>query len=783
MLAEILINRPSKQLDRTFTYHIPDEMTVGVGWRVVVPFAHRTEEGIIISVREDEETDYKVLDVLAPVDDYPWFTQEMLDLARWISLYYMCTYIEALRLFLIDKKGIRVFGTYTINWPRIPADHLIYGLIDSSVSELTEEDAKLIFEDKLKSYIAKGFLIRNESPEAVYRPPMEKEIFALPLLGDVKLTTKQEALYFYLSAKGAMSQTDLTEAGFSTAMIKTLTEKGCISCRYKERNPYSMVGKTEGDENRKPTAEQAAAFLKIKEAIDSGKTRGQLLMGVTGSGKTEVYLRAADYVREMGGSVLVLVPEIALTKQMTDYFAARFGEDVVFVHSKLSKSERYNNRTRVRMGKSHIVIGSRSALFMPFQNLRLILVDEEYDSSYKQDETPYYNARDAAKKLAVLCSCPIVLGAATPSLVTYAAAKAGAIDLIEMKHRVKETPLPKFTVIDMKDEAAIGNYTLYSRELLSQMKSTTDAGKKTILFLNRRGYATTLRCKECGHVFKCPNCDVSLVYHKDRNCLTCHYCETVYPVPTFCPECKSTDIAYLGRGTERATEQLTDFLPDISVMRLDLDTTIRKHAAADILGDFRKGKFPILLGTQMVAKGHDIPGVHLVGILNADSLCNMPTYLAAEEAYTLITQCAGRAGREEEQGEVVLQTYEPEHYVIRAAVAGDFEAFVQKETEYRRLMFYPPYSRLMKITSFSENYETARRRSKTISDWLIHTVKALQIPIRMTAPYDEVIKKIRNTYYVSIMVKGQDLSLLKAEMRKDEIFRQNGILVDVDPLG
>ena len=785
MLAEIVINRPSKHLDRTFTYHIPEGMTLGVGWRVVVPFAHRTEEGIVLSVREDEKTNFKICDIAAPVDEYPWFSPEMLELARWISLYYMCTYIEALRLFLIDKKGIRVARTYTIRWERIPETHLLRGLIDSNISELTEEDAKLILGDGLKSYVSSGYLLGNETPEAVYRPPLEKIYSAgiLPEDETRKPTPKQSALFTFLSEHGPASAAVVASHGFSSAIVKKCTELGLVSVSYHERAPYSLIDGTGAETERTLTEEQAAAFAKIKEAIDAGEPRGQLLFGVTGSGKTEVYLRAAEYVRSLGGSVLILVPEIALTAQMTDYFSARFGDDVVFIHSKLSKGERYNNRTRIRTGASRIVIGSRSALFMPFPDLRLIIVDEEYDSSYKQDETPHYNARDAAKKLAVLCRCPIVMGAATPSLSTYTAAKNGAIDLLEMKHRVKETPLPNVTVVDMKDEVSAGNETLYSRELLSEMRKTTAEGKKTILFLNRRGYATTLRCKDCGHVFKCPNCDVSLVYHKDRHCLTCHYCESVFRVPTECPECKGRNIAYLGHGTERATEQLTDVLPEISVGRLDLDTTSRKHGARDILNDFRRGKFPVLLGTQMVAKGHDIPGVHLVGILNADSLCNMPTYLAGEQAFTLITQCAGRAGREEERGEVILQTYEPEHYIIRAAVRGDYEEFYEKEMEYRRNLWYPPYTRLMKITAFSENYETARKKAKQISDWLMRIVSEKKIPIRMTPPYDEAIKKIRNTYFVSIMVKGETLAPLKAEMRKEPLFRQNGILTDVDPLG
>ena len=781
MLAEILINRPSKNLDRTFTYRIPDDGSVGVGWRVAVPFGSHTEEGIVLSVREEETVSYAVKNIIAPVDEFPWFTPDMLALAHWISLYYLCTKIDALRLFLIDKKGIQITARYDILWENIPEEHPIRTLLDAAVEELSEEDAEMIFGEDLAVYAKKVFLERVEIPEAVYRMPIEKE-YRVAETDTAALTKRQQELAEFVASQAVMGESEILAHGFSKDLLKKCVEKGAISLFYREKDPYSLIGERIPEAPRELTEEQAAAYEAVKAAIDADVYRGQLLMGVTGSGKTEVYLRAAEHARKLGGSVLLLVPEIALTAQMVDYFAKRFGDDVVFIHSKLSKGERYNNRQRIRLGKSHIAIGSRSALFLPFENLRLIIIDEEYDSSYKQDETPFYNARDAAKKLATICGCPILLGAATPSVATYAVAEAGVIDLIEMPHRVKKTPLPKFTIIDMKDEADSGNESLYSRELLTRISQNTDEGKKTILFLNRRGYATTLRCQDCGHVFKCPNCDVSLVYHKARHQLSCHYCESVFRVPTRCPECKGEHIAYLGRGTERVEEQLQELLPGLKVMRLDLDSTSRKYSAVKILEEFREGAFPVLLGTQMVVKGHDIPGVQLVGILNADSLYNMPTYLAGEQAYTMITQCAGRAGRGEEQGTVVLQTYEPDHYIIRAAVQADYKNFYKKEIAYRQAMQYPPYVRLLRITSFSAKYETARKRAESLYEWLLQTAPTLTSRIWFVAPYDESIKKIRNQYYVSILVKGQNLAELKVKIREADIFRQNGIILDVDPL-
>lgn len=782
--AEILINRPSKHLDRTFTYRIPPALAgLAPGWRCAVPFSGRTEEGIILSVRQDDETQrtYALKDILAPVDDFPWFTPEMLELARWIASYYMCTYIDALRLFLIDKKGIRTHVYYTVCWDAVPEDHPLRALADSTVTELSEEDAALLMDDSLRDRcLREGVLVKKETVRAVYRPPLEKWLIPTSRITESLRSPKQEALGAYLRRCGAQPVRYLQTEGFSPSVMQTFCKNGNGEFRFRPRDTYSLIRPVKERDDRILTAEQQAACARIEEAIDAGQYRGQLLMGVTGSGKTEVYLRAAEHALAQGGSVLILVPEIALTIQMVDYFSTRFGDEVVFIHSKLSRGERYNNRMRVERGESRIVIGSRSALFMPYRDLKLIVVDEEYDASYKQDETPYYNGRDAAKKLAVLHHCPIVLGAATPSVATYAAALAGKIDLLEMKERVHHTPLPAVNIVDMREET--GHAGPYSRVLLDAVRETVGEGKKVILFLNRRGYATTLQCRDCGYVFKCPNCDVSLVYHKARHSLNCHYCECVFPVPDRCPKCGGPRIAYMGQGTEKAEELLEQFLPGTECRRLDLDSTSRKHSAAHILDDFRNGHFPVLLGTQMVAKGHDIPDVKTVGILSADSILNRPTYLASEQAFILITQCAGRAGRSTEQGQVILQTYNPEHYVIRTAVRQSYPAFYEKEIRYREALRYPPFTRLMKITCFSRQYEEASEKAQRIAGWLAEVLPKLSGGITATPPYDEPIRKVRNTYYVSIMVRGTSLLTLKTAMRAAPVFRANGILIDVDPL-
>ena len=517
----------------------------------------------------------------------------------------------------------------------------------------------------------------------------------------------------------------------------------------------------------------------ISKAVDAEAFKGILLKGVTGSGKTEVYLRAAERALERGGSALILVPEIALTSQMTSYFASLLGDKVVFIHSGLSKGERYNNRQRIANGESTIIIGSRSAIFMPFRHLKLIVVDEEYDSSYKQGETPRYNGRDAAKMMGEIYHCPIVLGAATPSIATYHAAKTGKIELVEMKHRVFQTKLPAIHIYDLKGDPT---GEALSHPMVEMLRATIERKEKSILLLNRRGFSTTLMCADCGYVFKCPNCDVSLVYHKDTAQLKCHYCETVHPLPHECPKCHSRKILYLGRGTQHVEEDLHEALAEARIQRFDVDSTQKKNSARTILEKFRRGDIDILFGTQMVAKGHDIPGVQTVGILSADGPLNMPSYLASEQTFNLITQCAGRAGRGRERGEVLLQTYNPDHYVIQAAARQDYEGFYRQEIEYRRLLNYPPFSRMMKITCFHKEEKTAAGKANRIYHWLLQVNSQLAVPITFTPPFDEPIKKVRNMYYISILIKGRTLSSLKSAMRQSPIFEENDIIIDVDPM-
>ena len=787
-IAEILINRPSKHLNKTFSYKIPDHLSyVGSGWRCIVPFAGKQEEGIILSCHEEEfsHISYKLLEIYDAIDSVPWFTDAMIKTAKWISQYYMCTLIDALRLFLIDKKGIRTEVLYEINWKEIPECEDIWGLIDISVEIISKEDAVLVLgKTRCNRYLAKGFIKETELLQKVYKEPLE-EWLAINNKSEsesMKRGGRQKALWSHLCQIGQDSISNLISAGFSRDVIRRFCRNGNGHLFYRGKKTFSLVENKKSDNPRKLTEEQKYAVEYIIGAVNEERYKGILLYGVTGSGKTEVYLRAAESAIAAGGTVLLEVPEIALTNQMVSYFADYFGDKVVFMHSNLSKGERYNNRQRIANEESSIIIGSRSALFMPFKNLKLIIVDEEYDSSYKQTETPRYNGRDVAKVMAVIYNCPIVLGAATPSVTTFFAAKNKKIELLEMRQRVHKIPLPQIYVYDMRSEADIGHATNLSRPLIDLLRDTVQKNHKAILLLNRRGFAPTLMCKHCGYVFKCTHCDVPLVYHKDKHRLNCHYCESTFPLPRQCPVCSSQDILYLGWGTQRIEEDLKKLLPEAKCCRFDADSTAKKYSAAKILSNFRDGKFDILFGTQMVAKGHDIPGVQSVGILSVDSTLNMPTYLAAEQTFNLITQCAGRAGRNLEQGRVILQTYNTEHYVILTAAKQDYDAFYQQELEYRRTLHYPPFTRLMKITCFNKKESIARNHAEKIYRYIREMLPDIPDYISVTPPYDEPVKKVRNIYNVSLLIKGNTLRRLKLSMQNSKIFQENDIIIDVDPL-
>lgn len=467
------------------------------------------------------------------------------------------------------------------------------------------------------------------------------------------------------------------------------------------------------------TEEQQNAADKICSSIEAGKSGAFLIKGVTNSGKTEVYISSCEKALSMGKTAIILLPEIALAMQVAERFKARFGEDsVAMLHSRLKTSERLSEWLRIRRGEAKIVVGARTSVFAPLDNIGLIVIDEEHESTYKSDHNPKYETVDIAFKRAQTAGATLVLGSATPSVVSYYRAKTGLYELIEMKERIGSSEMPRLDIVDMRNEIKTGNMGVLSRELAGSIEKSLKKGEQVILFLNRRGFSTQILCPDCGYKMTCPDCGITLTYHKSHNAAVCHYCGRKFPLPSVCPDCSSKFIKYAGAGTEKVEEEVRMLWPDVRVSRFDLDTASSNQDAANVMQDFHEGKSDILVGTQILAKGLDFRNVGLVGIINADVSLNIPDYRSSERTYQLITQVAGRAGRAGGDSRVIIQTYEPDSDVIREAAAGDYEEFYESELLHRSIMNYPPYSDIISIGLNADDEDTAMKYAKLFCERL-----------------------------------------------------------------
>ena len=663
--AEIIVDLSSEQVDRLFTYRVPEGMTLVPGQRVEVPFRTKSLEGFVIDIRETTELDEKIIrPVLRALEDYPAILPELVELAQWMKGKYHCNLVDGLRQMIpAQMRGGRVHEK-TVDVARLAVS-------------VEEADAAIEANRRAPK--------RQEALRALIEGPKP-----VPFLNSV--------------APGA---------------AKKLAEMGLVVIESDEvrRTPYAGLS---GEIAADPAlmASQKAAVSRIDDALDNGGGRF-LLHGVTGSGKTEVYIRAIRHAMATGRGAIILVPEISLTPQMVDWFRKRFGGDAAVLHSRLSAGERFDEWKRIRSGEAKVVIGARSAVFAPLEKIGIIIVDEEHESSYISDKRPRYDARDIARWRCDHHGAVLLLGSATPSIATYMKAMPGVkpvnrLELIEMNERVKGRALPEVEIVDMRDELVKGNRSIFSAALVESMQQCLDEGHQAILFINRRGYSTFVSCRACGYVEKCAQCDVSMTFHQSDGMLHCHYCGDMRLPPTVCPQCGSKFIKYFGAGTQKVEEEVARQFPQARVLRMDVDTTSAKDAHEKILGAFRRGEAQVLVGTQMIAKGLDFPNVTLVGVVAADLSLHVPDYRSVERTFQLITQVAGRAGRAEYPGKVILQTYDPEHYGIELAAKQDYRAFYFKEEKMRRRGLYPPFTVLARLLVSSKRVETAQAVAKTL---------------------------------------------------------------------
>lgn len=760
MIARVLINRNIDSLNREFSYLIPKEMNAFVGARVVVPFGRGNSKiiGIIVEISDEDDSDIELKPILEILDEEPLITQKDIDTASFISEKTFSNKIESLKLFLppMDLNSIQkdLYSTRNLE------------LVDESKFSHEEIREKLDSGEFKYSYSLKN------------QPSMyTKKILYTKKEAD-DLSDKQMAVYNMVKS-GDYSRTDIMKRlSISDSPIKTLIKNEYIGERVVVQK---IIGKKVSQYKKHQLNEiQRNVVDGIFKDYKSANNKF-LINGVTGSGKTEVYLQIVEEVLKDNKSAIILVPEIGLTPQTVARFKGRFNEEVAIIHSKLTQKERYDQWMRIKNGDIRIVVGARSAIFSPVQNLGIIIIDEEHDNSYVSSHTPKYKTVDIAEFMADINNAMLILGSATPSLDSYYKASKGIYRLYEMNERANGKSLPKIEVADMALELNNGNTSIFSLKLYEAILDNLKNKKQTMLFLNRRGYSGFVSCRTCGEAIKCEDCDVSMTYHKNMNRLVCHYCGKSIALPEKCPNCGSDKIKDFGIGTEQVEYITKKLFPHARVERMDRDTMSRKNSHYDIYQRMNSGDIDILIGTQMIAKGLDFKNVTLVGIIAADMLLKIPDYRACEWMYSLIRQVSGRAGRGEDEGRVILQTYQPEHFAIKLSVNGEYEEFFKTEMKVRKEFLYPPFTKLILVQKTSTDNMTAHNDLMDVYHKLTKFVIDNDVTVKVLHPNPSPIAKIKNEYRWQFIIKSPDKYVSKIiEFLKN--FNSKEINVSVDPI-
>ena len=770
-------------LDTKFTYCSRDSQLLNR--RCIVPFGHSIRTGIIAAEVADinPRIDYK--EIIEVIDDDEILSPDLWKLSFWMSGYYQCSLGKA--MFSMLPKGISVEIQSEI---RVKDDTKLIEEAEFLFSEIKSGHWFDLKELKAKyptnlTYKLLETLEKHESIEIkrVYDNKVKVKKANFIFLEEVtelpKLTEKQQLAYTLICESEEIIPLSNLAKEFSYAIIKALQEKSLIKVIAIEVSENIDLLPTR--RNRKIvelTDEQAVVIANIEQDLESYKVH--LLYGITGSGKTEVYIRIMEKVLDRDDNALLLVPEISLTPQAVDRFHSAFGEKIAILHSHLSDRERLYEWKRIKNHECRIIIGARSAIFAPLEKIGLIIVDEEHEGSYKQDNSPRYNARDLAVIRSKINNCPLILGSATPSLESWNNTKQGKYILHTMFERPAGIYLPKVNIIDMKKQK---NETLLSEELLAAIKANLEKKEQTILFQNRRGYSTFLQCKSCGELITCPNCDISLHYHSYSQEVVCHYCGYKKPVPRKCEKCGKYSFMYGAGGTQKLEEQIRAFFPSAKVLRMDSDTTTKKKSYTDMFEMMSDGSIDILIGTQMISKGLDFPNVTLVGVVLADITLNLPDFRASERTFQLLTQVAGRAGRGDKVGEVFIQTYLPTHYAIKHSAKQDFLAMAEIELKMRFNLFYPPHFRLVRILFSHKNEALLTKYFEKNSEFIdIITQSYAYDELKVLGPCPAPLVKINNRFRYHIIFKGRDVAIISSVLKlfKESFNRKSTVKIDID---
>jgi len=719
MVCECLVELEHVFIDKTFTYKINKEQLslLKVGMRVVVPFGKQTLEGFVLKIYENKDVslENKLKEIISIVDTYPILNEELLTLGKYISKTTLCSLMTSYQAML--PKALKA-------------------------------KKKVNMTPKYDTYICINYGMYNN---------------------DIKFNASQEKILELLKENKKVKKEVLNK--ISVSSVNTLLKKNILLEEKEENYRYNLINEEKIKFNL--NEEQQKVYKEIFNSINTNETF--LLYGVTGSGKTNVYMKVIEDVIKNNKTAILLVPEISLTPQIIKRFTSYFS-NIAVLHSGLSDGEKYDEWRKINEGKVNIVIGARSAIFAPLKNIGVIIIDEEHSQTYKQENNPRYNAIDIAKERCKYHNCPLILGSATPSLESFARAKKNVYKLLELKNRYNNNTMPKVEIIDMNKEFKKAS-GYFSNTLIDQIKETLERKEQVILFLNRRGYSSFLTCSSCGYVEKCPNCDISLTYHKSSNMLRCHYCGYATKRKKLCPKCQEEFKDY-GIGTEKVEEELKSLIKDAKIIRMDVDTTTTKNAHAKIINSFLEEKYNILVGTQMIAKGLDFPNVTLVGVLNADIGLNFPDFRSSETTFSLLNQVLGRSGRGNKEGKVLIQTFNPEHYAIAYTKNHDYLGFYNEEMKIRKILKYPPYYYICSIKIISKDYNLASKSSYDVVNYLKQNIKNEII----LGPSVCNVFKLNNNYRFQIIIKYKEVNNILEYLTNIEhhYFNKKDIKVEID---
>jgi len=811
MIVEVMLTDTSHAINQSFDYLVPKELEASMqsGLRVLVPFGvhNTTAEALVIACKEDS-TFSRLKSVIRPLDAEPICSKELLDLCFWMERRYFCSFQQAYQRIKPPHMGTEIrkwliLKQESTEQKLTPTQQLVLDKLKEldGIAELEELEAELNRKGLIRSAVAlqdMGLVTIQEKIDdtisftyvrkAHLNPDIEDGYALSDELRSRRATTQADMI-LALCDNGDMTTSDLVmicEGSYSS--LNALRDKGIISI-YREQVERSAYQKDAYAPSAPytPTEEQKPVIDHLNHLIRHQLHEKILLRGVTGSGKTEVFLQAIATCIKQGKQAIMLVPEISLTPQMVERFVSRFGDSVAVMHSGLSQGERFDQWHKIKRGEVHVVVGARSAVFAPFDNLGILILDEEHESSYKSEIAPRYHAREIAMYRGQKHGAPVLMASATPSVSSYYHAKEGRYRLFEMHKRYNDNTLPAARICDMRSELLdYHNMSAISLRLQDELRRNLEKGEKSILFLNRRGYNTFVSCRECGHVMECEQCSIALTYHRKTEKLVCHYCGQTHEPVTVCPECGSKYVKFFGTGTQKIEDELHTLFPEARILRMDFDTTSHKGGHELILNRFRRGEADILLGTQMVTKGLDFPDVTLVGVLAADASLNVDDFRAGERCFSLITQVCGRAGRGDLEGRAVIQTYQPDNLTIRFAKEQNYTDFYENEILYRKRMDYPPFCDLVYILVSGENEQTARQEIENISTFIQNNDAGGCIRAHL-GPAPAPIAKIKNKYRFRLLLKAEPVRQLfpllhQISVSHNDSRTENMLTIDINPV-